>query len=48
LSTLSTEIADLADKDCLVTLDAGISSPIDVDDLIARLDALQLRARPSV
>jgi DNA-binding response OmpR family regulator len=27
--------------------DACISLPIDVDDLIARLDAFQLRARPS-
>ena len=72
-------IADLTDKDCLVTLDAlrrrsprswmivatsncddhacnvihrhggdaCISLPIDLDDLIARLDAFQLRARPS-
>jgi DNA-binding response OmpR family regulator len=71
--------ADLADKDCLVALDAlrrrsprswmivatfncddharnvihqhggdtCISLPIDPDDLIARLDAFQLRARPS-
>jgi DNA-binding response OmpR family regulator len=27
--------------------DACISSPIDLDDLVARLDAFQLRARPS-
>jgi DNA-binding response OmpR family regulator len=72
-------IAELSDKDCLVTLDAlrrqsprswmivatsdcddqacnvihrhggdaCISVPIDPDDLIARLDAFQLRARPS-
>ena len=72
-------IADLADQDCLVTLDtlrrrsprswmivatskcddsacnvihryggdACISLPIDLDDLIARLDAFALRARPS-
>jgi DNA-binding response OmpR family regulator len=71
-------IADLIDKNCLVTLDAlrrrsprswmivatskcdqalslihrhggdaCISLPIDPDDLIARLDAFQLRARPS-
>ena len=72
-------IADLAEKDCLVALDAlrqrsprswmivatsscddhactlihrhggdtCLSVPIDPDDLIARLDAFQLRARPS-
>ena len=72
-------IADLTDRDCLVTLDAlrrrsprswmivaasncdaqacnvihrhggdaCISLPIDPNDLIARLDAFQLRARPS-
>lgn len=72
-------VADLSDKDCLVTLnalrrgsprswmivatsncdehasnvihrhggDACISLPIDLDNLIARLDAFQLRARPS-
>lgn len=72
-------IADLSDKDCLVTLDAlrrrsprswmivatsscdahacnvihrhggdaCVSLPIDLDDLIARLNAFQLRARPS-
>jgi two-component system, OmpR family, response regulator len=72
-------VIDLADEDCLVTLDAlrrrsprswmivatcncdthacnvihrhggdaCISLPIDLNDLIARLDAFQLRARPS-
>jgi DNA-binding response OmpR family regulator len=72
-------IADLGDKDCLVTLDAlrrrsprswmivaapncdtqacnlihrhggdaCVSVPIDLGDLIARLEAFQLRARPS-
>lgn len=72
-------IADLADKNCIETLDAlrrrsprswmivatpncddqacnlirrhggdaCLSLPIDLDDLIARLDAFQLRARPS-
>jgi DNA-binding response OmpR family regulator len=72
-------IADLADQDCLVTLDAlrrrsprswvivatpncddhacnvihrhggdaCISLPVDLDDLVARLDSFQSRARPS-